>query len=82
VVATWHLAYLVKTDMAELASFLLVDLVDGYHELTVTVPPTILLAFYLPIVVLSLIYGIGLRRTLVFAEDCMDGLLIGGVTCC
>jgi hypothetical protein len=81
-VATWHLDYLVETDMAELASFLLVDPVDDYDELAVVASPTILLAFYSLIVVLSPICGFGLRLTLVFVEDCMDGLLARGVTCC
>ena len=68
--------------MAELGSFLLMDPVDGYDELVVAVPPTVLLAFYLPIVVFSLICGLGLRLALVLADDCMDGLLPRGVTCC
>ena len=80
-IATWHLDYLVKADMAELASLLLMDPIDGYDELAVMVPPTVLLAFYSPIMVLSLIYGFGLRLALVLAEDCMDGLHNKGETC-
>jgi hypothetical protein len=68
--------------MADLASFLLVDLVDSCGELIVTTPPTVLLAFYLLIAVLSLICGFSLCLTLVLAEDCANGLLVGGMTCC
>jgi hypothetical protein len=69
VVVTWHLDNLVKADMAELAGFLLMDPVNGCDELAIAAPPTILLAFYLPIAVLSLIYGFGLCITLVLVED-------------
>jgi hypothetical protein len=69
VVVTWHLDNLVKADMAELAGFLLVDPVNGCDKLAITAPPTVLLAFYLPIAVLSLICGFGLRLTLMLAED-------------
>ena len=57
------------------------DPIDGHDELAVAVPPTILLAFYSPIAVLSFICGFGLRLALVLAEDCMDDLLAGGLTC-
>ena len=80
-IVTRHLDYLVKADMAELASLLLIDPIDGCDELAVVVPPTILLAFYSPIAVLSLICGFGLHLALVLAEDCTDNLLAGGVTC-
>jgi hypothetical protein len=68
--------------MAELDSFLLVDPIDDRDELAVTVPPNFLVAFYSPIAVLSLIYVFGLRLTLMFAQDCTYGLIIGGMTCC
>ena len=58
------------------------DPIDGHDELAVAVPPTILLAFYSLIAVLSLICGFGLRLALMLAEDCTDVLLVGGVTCC
>jgi hypothetical protein len=69
VVATWHLDNLVKADMAELAGFLLVDPINGCDELAIAAPSTVLLSFYLPIAVLSLICGFGLRLTLVLVED-------------
>jgi hypothetical protein len=53
VIATHHLDYLVEADMAELASFLLVDPIDGCEELVVAAPPTVLLVVYSLIVVLS-----------------------------
>ena len=81
-VMAWHLDYLVKADMVELASFLLMDLVDGCHKLAVAMPPTVLLVLYSPIVDLSLICGFGLCLALVLVEDCTDGLLARGVTCC
>jgi hypothetical protein len=81
-VATCHLDYLIEIDMAELASFLLVDPVDDYDKLAVVASPTVLLAFYSLIVVLSPICGFGLCLTLVFVEDCTDGLLARGMTCC
>ena len=67
--------------MVELTSLLLVDPVDYHDELAIAVPPAVLLAHYPSITVFSLIHGFGLSLALVFAEDCMDGLLIGGVAC-
>jgi hypothetical protein len=46
----------------------LVDPIDSYDDLTVTVPPTVLLAFYSPIVVLGLICGFSLRLALVLQK--------------
>ena len=80
-IATRHLDYLVEADMAGLASLLLMDPVDSCDELAIAAPLTVLLAFYSPIAVLSLICGFGLRLALVLVEDCMDGLLTRGVTC-
>jgi hypothetical protein len=70
-IVTRHLDYLVEADMAKLACFLLVDPINNYDDLAIVVPPTILLAFYLPIAVLSLICGFSLRLALVLVEDCM-----------
>ena len=67
--------------MAELASLLLMDPIDGYDELAVMVPPIVLLAFYSPIAAFSPIYGFGLCLAFVFAKDCTDYLLIEGMTC-
>ena len=67
--------------MVELASLLLVDSVNHRDELTVTAPPTVLLAFLPPGAVPSLVRGLSLGLVLVFAEDCPDGLLIGGMAC-
>ena len=80
-IMTWYLDYLVEADMAELASLLLIDPIDGCDELAVVVPPTILLAFYSPIAVFSFICGFSLCLALVLVEDCMDRLLARGVTC-
>ena len=80
-VAAWHLDYLVEADMVELASLLLMDPIDHRDELTVAAPLAILLALYSSIVVFSLIHEFGLSLALVFAEDCMDGLLAGGMAC-
>ena len=71
-VVAWQLDYLVKTNVVELARFLPMDRVDCHDKLTVVMSPAILLAFPLSIVVLSLIYGLSLSLTLVFAEDCTD----------
>jgi hypothetical protein len=57
------------------------DPVDRRDELIVTVPPTVLLAFSPLIAVLRLVLGFGLSLTLVFAKDCTNGLLVGGVAC-
>ena len=65
--------------MVELASLLLVDLVDHRDKLTVVAPLAVLLAFPSPIAVISLVRGFGLSLTLVFAKDCSDGLLVGGM---
>jgi hypothetical protein len=73
-IVTRHLDYLVKANMVELSSFLLVDPVDDCDELAVTVPLTIL-AFYSPIVVLSLLCGFGLCLTFMLVENCTDSLL-------
>ena len=78
-VAAWQLDYLVKTDMVELASLLLLWCL--WTLSTVVTPPAILLAFPSPIAVLSLIRGFGLSLTLIFAEECMNGLLAEGVAC-
>jgi hypothetical protein len=69
-----------KLTWLSLLVFLLVDLIDGCDELAVAVPPTILFAFYSPIVVLSLICGFSLPLALVLIEDCTNGLLVGGMT--
>jgi len=76
-----HLDYLVKTDMVGLASFLLVDPVGSRDELTVVAPLVVLLALYSSIVVRSLVCGFSLSLSLMFVEDCTDGLLAGGVAC-
>ena len=68
-VAAWHLDYLVETNMVELASFLLMDLVDGHDELIIIAPPTILFVVYSSITVPSLVRGFGLSLALMFAED-------------
>ena len=57
------------------------DLVDRHDKLTVVTSPAILLAFPSPIAVLSLIRGFGLSLTLVFAKDCPDSFLVGGMAC-
>ena len=80
-VAAWHLHYLVETDVVELASLLLMDPVDRRDELAVAAPLAVLLALHPSIAVFSLIHGFGLSLTLLFVEDCMDGLLAGGVAC-
>jgi hypothetical protein len=80
-VVALHLDYLVKTDVVELASLLLMDLVDHCNKLAVAAPLAVLLALYLSIAVFSLIRWFGLSLSLVFAEDCMDSLLARGVAC-
>jgi hypothetical protein len=80
-VAAQHLDYLVKTDVVELVSLLLMDPVDHRDELAITTPPAALLAFYLSITVFSLVHGFGLSLVLVLAEDCTDSLRIEGVAC-
>ena len=77
-----HLDSLVETNMVELASLLFVDPVDYHNELTVAVPPAILLALHSSVVVLGLIHGFSLSLTLVLLEYCVDGLLAGGMACC
>ena len=67
--------------MVDLASLQLVDPIDRRDELTVVASPTILFALYLLIAVFSLICGFSLGLALVFVEDCIDGLLVGGVAC-
>ena len=81
-VLAWHHDYLIKTNMVELASFLPMDPVGRRDKLAVVTPLVVLLAFSSLIVVLSLIRGFGLSLTLVLAEDCVDGLLVGGMACC
>ena len=54
-VAARHLDYLVETNMVELASLLFVDPIDCRNQLTIVVPPAILLALHSSIVVLGLI---------------------------
>jgi hypothetical protein len=76
-----HLDYLVEADIIELASLLLVDLVDHHDELAVAVPLAILLALYPSTRVFGLVRGFCLSLTLVFVEDCTDNLLAGGVAC-
>ena len=80
-VAARQLDYLIKTDMVELASLLLVDPIDRRDKLDVATPPAVLLAFPSPITVLSLIRGFGLGLAFVFAKDCPNGLLTGGMAC-
>ena len=43
-IVAWHLDYLVKTNMVDLASLLPMDPVNHRDELTVVAPPTVLLA--------------------------------------
>jgi hypothetical protein len=81
VIVARHLNYLVEADVVELASLLLMDPVDHCDELTIMMPPTVLLALYSSTVVFSLVCGSSLSLTLVFAEDCTDGLLARGVAC-
>ena len=81
-VVAQQLDYLVKTDMVELASLLLMDPIDCHDELTIVAPLAILLALYPSIAVFSLIHGFGLSLALVFVEDYMDDLLVRGVACC
>ena len=57
------------------------DPIDRCDEFTLMAPPTILLAFPSLTVVLSLVHGFSLRHTLVFAKECLDGHLTGGVAC-
>jgi len=80
-VVAWQLDYLVKTNVVELARFLPMDRVDCHDKLTVVMSPAILLAFPLSIVVLSLVCGLGLSLTHVFAKDCLDDLLTEGMAC-
>ena len=80
-VAAWHLDYLVKTNMVDLASLLPLDPIDYRDELAVVAPPAFLLGFSSLIAVLILIHGFGLSLTIVLAGDCTDGLLAGGVAC-
>ena len=81
-VVTWYLDHPVETDVVELASFLLVDPVDGRDELAIAAPPAILLAFYTLVAVPSLIHGFSLCLALVLAKDCTNGLLAEGMACC
>jgi hypothetical protein len=81
VVAAWQLDYLIKTDVVELARFLPVDPIDRRNEFAVAAPLAILLDFPSPIAVLGLIGGFSLSLALVFAKDCLDGLLARGVAC-
>ena len=76
-----HLDYLVETNMVELPSLLLVDPIKRHDQLTIMVPPAVPLALYPSIMVFSLIHGFGLSLTLVFVEDCANGLLTEGVAC-
>ena len=69
VVVARHLDYLIKTNMVVLASCLLVDPIGGQDELTIVVPPAVLLAFYSSIVVPNLVHGSSLSLALMFAED-------------
>ena len=57
------------------------DPIDRCDKLAVVVPLATLFALYPLTVVFSLIYGFSLSLTLVFAENCMDGLLAGGMAC-
>ena len=57
------------------------DPIDRCDEFTLMAPPTVLLAFPSLTVVLSLVHGFSLILTLVFAEDCSNGLLAGGIAC-
>ena len=57
------------------------DLVDRCDELDVAAPPAILFALYPSIAVFRLVRGFGLSLTLVFIEDCTNGLLTEGVAC-
>ena len=77
----WQLDYLVETDMVELANFLPMDSVDRRDKLTIAVSPAIFLAHPLSIAVLSLVHGLDLSLTLVFAKDYSDSLLAGGMAC-
>ena len=81
VIAIRHLDYLVEADMVELASLWFVDPIDRRDELVVVASLAVLLALYPSIADFSLIYGSSLELTLVFAEDCTDGLLTRGVAC-
>jgi hypothetical protein len=44
-------------------------------------PLAVLLAFPSPIAVVSLVHGFSLGLTLVFAKDCPNNLLVGGMAC-
>ena len=57
------------------------DPVDNCNELAVAAPLTVLLAFYSPIAVLSLICGFNLGLALVFIKDCPNGLLTESMAC-
>ena len=76
-----QLDYLVKTNVVELASFLPMDPNDRRDKLAIVAPLAIFLAFPSPIAVLSLVRGFCLGLALVFAKDCPDGLLAGGMAC-
>ena len=76
-----HLDYFVETDMVGLAGLLPLDPINRRDELAVAASPAFLLAFLSLIAALSLVRGFGLSLALVFAKDCPDGLLAGGVAC-
>jgi len=80
-VVAQHLNYLVKVDMVELASLLLMDSIDRRDEVAVVAPLVVLLAFHPSIAVFSLVRRFGLSLALVLAKICMDNLLAGGVAC-
>jgi hypothetical protein len=81
-VVAWQLDYFVKADRVGLASLLLMDSINHRDKLIVMTPLVVLLAFTPTSVVPSLVHGLNLRLAIVFAKDCPDGLLAGGMACC
>ena len=58
------------------------DYVDHRDKLALAMPLVIFPALPPPSAVPGLIHGLSLGLSLVFAEDCLDGLLAGGMACC